>query len=718
MPARPSSRRRSTASLTGRRAGRRPPRGGPPGGRAACCPATLAFRLHDTYGFPIDLTVELAAEYGVGVDRAGFDAALAEQRERSRSGKKAELAKHAELTSLYQAIQARRGDTAFLGYETTTAPGDGRRDHPRRHGVRRADRPAAPPRSSSTGRRSTPRAAARSATSGELREAGGGSSLFAVEDTQKPVGGLIVQRGHAPRPAARRRDRGRRRRSRAARPHDAQPHGTHLLHRALRNVVGEAGPPGRLARHARLPALRLPVRPGADRRRDSGRSRTRSGAVIRDDRPVTPSFMTMQEAIDAGADAFFDEKYGETVRTVRVEGYQPRAVRRHPLPRIGPDRQLRDHRRAEHRLRDAPDRGADRAPARTRTCGRAADALARPRPRRPAPRPSTSLRRPDPGAPGRAARDEAPAQGGRRRGGGLPTPAELAAGRTRSRRASGSSPSPGPYDSIDALKAAAKDLRGVLAVGRHRARPRRRRAAAVRHRQRRPRRARDRRRRPRPRGGRRRSTARAAAGPRWPRARAPGATAWRRPWPRVADAIRCAARRRRPVTADRRLRIGGWAAPARRDRRARSGSWPCVPWRAARRADPWATQPYSLVELLRMLRRARRGRRARWPVPLASSRAAARIAPGRRSASGPVLGARRRTVAGSRPAAGRRSSRRVLALVGDAPDRRVVHRRRCHPPPRRSAAAPGSAGRPSLGGIGADPERVAAAVGLRRRRSG
>jgi alanyl-tRNA synthetase len=44
-------------------------------------------------------------------------------------------------------------------------------------------------------------------------------------------------------------------------------------------------------------------------------------AVVRDDRPVTPSFMTMQEAIDAGADAFFDEKYGETVRTVRVEGF-------------------------------------------------------------------------------------------------------------------------------------------------------------------------------------------------------------------------------------------------------------------------------------------------------------------------------------------------------------------------------------------------------------
>src|SRR3954462_828584 len=81
-------------------------------------PGEVAFRLHDTYGFPIDLTVELAAEYGVAVDRLGFDEALAEQRQRSRSGKKAELARHAELAQLYQSIQQRVGDTEFTGYET------------------------------------------------------------------------------------------------------------------------------------------------------------------------------------------------------------------------------------------------------------------------------------------------------------------------------------------------------------------------------------------------------------------------------------------------------------------------------------------------------------------------------------------------------------------------------------------------------------------------
>ena len=82
-----------------------------------------AFKLHDTYGFPIDLTIELAGEYGVAVDRPGFEAALAEQRERSRGGRKAELAKQAEQTALYESILRRTGDVTFVGYETTTADG-------------------------------------------------------------------------------------------------------------------------------------------------------------------------------------------------------------------------------------------------------------------------------------------------------------------------------------------------------------------------------------------------------------------------------------------------------------------------------------------------------------------------------------------------------------------------------------------------------------------
>jgi alanyl-tRNA synthetase len=74
-------------------------------------PGDVAFRLHDTYGFPIDLTVELAAEYGVRVDRAGFERALEEQRARSRGGKKADLASHAEMQALYGQCSTRRPST-------------------------------------------------------------------------------------------------------------------------------------------------------------------------------------------------------------------------------------------------------------------------------------------------------------------------------------------------------------------------------------------------------------------------------------------------------------------------------------------------------------------------------------------------------------------------------------------------------------------------------
>ena len=93
----------------------------------------VAFRLHDTYGFPIDLTVELAGEYGVRVDRPGFDAALEEQRQRSRSGRKADLSRQAGATALYDGIARSTGDTRFLGYDGHHGGGSGRGHRPGRH---------------------------------------------------------------------------------------------------------------------------------------------------------------------------------------------------------------------------------------------------------------------------------------------------------------------------------------------------------------------------------------------------------------------------------------------------------------------------------------------------------------------------------------------------------------------------------------------------------
>ena len=247
----------------------------------------IAFRLHDTYGFPIDLTVELAGEYGVRVDRAGFDAALEEQRHRSRSGRKADLSRQAGLTALYDGIARSSGDTRFLGYETTTA--EGRVVAIVRDATSYQELEARPEvelrveagAAAELVLDQTPFYAERGGQvgdTGQIRDAATDELLFTVEDTQRPVGGAHRPPGHAPRPDRGRPGGARRRGRRPARRHDAQPHrhapapsGHPQRGRAIRA-------PGRIARGAGLPALRLPVRPGAHRRRATGHRRTRSGA--------------------------------------------------------------------------------------------------------------------------------------------------------------------------------------------------------------------------------------------------------------------------------------------------------------------------------------------------------------------------------------------------------------------------------------------------------
>jgi alanyl-tRNA synthetase len=277
----------------------------------------LAFRLHDTYGFPIDLTIELAAEYGVAVDRAGFEAALARQRERSRSGRKAELSRQAESTSTYQAILARVGETDFLGYDGTSATG--RVVAIVRDGVE-VDA-AAVGESVKVILDRTPFYAEGGGQIGDRgRFDGGDGTALAVEDTQRPVGGLIVHRGTTVEPLAIGQlvtaEVDAERRARTMRNHTA----THLLHRALRNTVGDhARQAGSLVTPDGL-RFDFPL----DRALTSAEIATIEAevrAVVRDDRAVTPAYGSMAEAIAAGADAFFDEKYGETVRTVAVADY-------------------------------------------------------------------------------------------------------------------------------------------------------------------------------------------------------------------------------------------------------------------------------------------------------------------------------------------------------------------------------------------------------------
>jgi len=418
----------------------------------------IAFKLHDTYGFPIDLTIELAAEHGVRVDRAGFEAALAEQRERSRGGRKAELARHAELTALYESIARRAGDTTFLGYETTEADGtvvailrDGvAYDELTGHGEAEVvlDRtPFYPEGGGQVGDR------------GELTEPGGGSALFTVTDTQRPSGGLIVHRGTL---------HGRlrvgelvaalvdvERRERTMRNHTA----THLLHRALRNV---AGPLARQAGSLVAPDYLRFDYPFDRALTDDEKLRIEEEVrrVVREDRPVGIARMSMAEAIEAGADAFFDEKYGETVRTVRVRDYSfelcggthCRASGQIGSFVITGDRSIGSGMR---RIEALTGDGADaHLRGRSLLLDTVADRLG-------APSADAVL--------DRIAALETELREAKRRlregGGGVPRPADLAG------RAEQIAPgirlvtAGGPWESIDAVKSAAKEVRALLGSG-------------------------------------------------------------------------------------------------------------------------------------------------------------------------------------------------------------------------------------------------------------
>ncbi len=258
-----------------------------------------AFRLHDTFGFPIDLTIEMAAERGVNVDRAGFDAAMDEQRQRSRGQKQGGLALDPEVTALR---------SEFIGYPNDTSADE----------LRVLAVVAGEPLGVVLDR--TPFYAEGGGQVGDRGELIGRNGRLEVTDTQRAGGAIVhlgvltgsLEVGEAVHAEV---DEGRRWGS--ARNHT----GTHLLHRALRDVLGEqakqagswVGPEG----------LRFDFPAQAATPRKALREVERIvNAQIRRDAPVHPELMPMERAQALGADMFFGEKYlPESVRVVQVDGY-------------------------------------------------------------------------------------------------------------------------------------------------------------------------------------------------------------------------------------------------------------------------------------------------------------------------------------------------------------------------------------------------------------
>jgi alanyl-tRNA synthetase len=280
-------------------------------------PGDRAFQLHDTFGFPIDLTLEMASEAGLEVDQDRFRALMDEQRTRAKADARSRKVGHGD-GSVYRAVLDAGGSTEFLGYTMLSSESrvvgllvDGAPVPAAREGDHVEivlDR--------------TPfyaEAGGQQADTGELR---GASFTVHVEDVQVPVPGLRVHRGvvtagevSLDSPVTAEVDRARR--ASISRAHTA----THLVHAGVRGALGTSA--------AQAGSLNAPGRLRFDFTSPSGAVAPAAlaeiedevNSVLQENREVETYETTMDEARHLGAMMLFGEKYGDRVRVVDMGDY-------------------------------------------------------------------------------------------------------------------------------------------------------------------------------------------------------------------------------------------------------------------------------------------------------------------------------------------------------------------------------------------------------------
>jgi alanyl-tRNA synthetase len=277
----------------------------------------VAFRLYDTFGFPLDLTQDVLRARDIAVDTAGFNTAMERQRAEARaawagSGEAADEA-------IWFDLREKLGATEFLGYSVTAAEGvvtalvvDGQP-------VQRAE----------AGQdvailvNQTPFYGESGGQVGDAGELTGDDGKATIRDTQKKLGDLFIHMGHVTEGSlsvgdaiALSVDDGRRNAIR--RNHSA----THLLHAALRRALGDhVAQRGSLVSADRL---RFDIsHPKAMDAAELAQIEAEVNERVRLNAPVTTRLMPTDQAIEAGAMALFGEKYGDEVRVITMGGADP-----------------------------------------------------------------------------------------------------------------------------------------------------------------------------------------------------------------------------------------------------------------------------------------------------------------------------------------------------------------------------------------------------------
>ena len=273
-----------------------------------------AFKLHDTYGFPIDLTLEMASEQGLQVDADGFRRLMKEQKDRAKADSKAKKSGHTDLTE-YRKIADEMGLSEFIGYSHTDSESKVR-------GLLVDGKISTNASEGDEVEIVLDRTPFYAEGGGQLADGGvitlSNGTKIQIDDVQAPVPSLSVHKGrvivgslevgndvHAVIDLERRRA--------ISRAHSA----THMVHKAFREILGETATqagsensPGRF--RFDFPST------GAVPFSVLNDVESRVNALLLEDWEVTAEVMSQDEAKKLGAMALFGEKYGDRVRVVSV----------------------------------------------------------------------------------------------------------------------------------------------------------------------------------------------------------------------------------------------------------------------------------------------------------------------------------------------------------------------------------------------------------------
>ncbi|MBI2341882.1 MAG: alanine--tRNA ligase, partial [Deltaproteobacteria bacterium] len=284
-------------------------------------PGEIVFKLYDTYGFPKDLTRDVAAEQGFTIDDSGFEKSMSVQREKARAAWKGSGEEHVDAE--YKELQKKGIKTKFVAYEKETCEG-------------RVLAIVAPPPSPSPSRGEgkgegdsaiqfiTDSTSFYGESGGQIGDTGvavGDGVEITVTGAKKPLLDLIVHEGIVEKGELKKGQKltlavDSERRADIKRNHTA----THLLHKALRATLGEHVK--QAGSYVAPDSFRFDFSHFQSLKEDEIKDiEAQVNNIIRKNLSVTVSELSYDDAVKRGALAFFGEKYGAKVRLVEVEGY-------------------------------------------------------------------------------------------------------------------------------------------------------------------------------------------------------------------------------------------------------------------------------------------------------------------------------------------------------------------------------------------------------------